>query len=142
MLGNNNLRTDLYCVHTYSYLFTYLVVSVGYVIVNNRQHFHGSCHCLSDLTNTSNFFSHLCTQCKKFSQIKTSQDSPGYVMSDYSMKLLTFFDLQLDAQNSYLFTYNTFIKILYMFRALPCSSSGGLHRNCIYAASGIVTVCR
>jgi hypothetical protein len=35
-------------------------------------------------------------------------------------------DLQLDAQNSYLFTYNTFIKILYMFRALPCSSSGGL----------------
>ena len=26
-----------------------------------------------------------------------------------------------------------------MFRALPCSSSGGLRRNCIYAASGIVT---
>ena len=51
-------------------------------------------------------------------------------------------DLQLDAQNSYLFTYNTFIKILYTFRALPCSSSGGLRRNCIYAASGIVTVCR
>jgi hypothetical protein len=51
-------------------------------------------------------------------------------------------DLQLDAQNSYLFTYNTLIKILYMFRALPCSSSGGLCRNCIYAASGIVTVCK
>jgi hypothetical protein len=33
---------------------------------------------------------------------------------------LTFIDLQLDAQNSYLFTYNTFIKIPYMFRALPC----------------------
>jgi hypothetical protein len=49
-------------------------------------------------------------------------------------------DLQLDAQNSYLFTYNTFIKLLYMFRALPCSSSGGLRRNCIYAASGIVTL--
>jgi hypothetical protein len=32
----------------------------------------------------------------------------------------------------YLFIYNTFIKILYMFRALPCSSSGGLRRNCIY----------
>jgi len=31
-------------------------------------------------------------------------------------------DLQLDAQNSYSFTYNIFIKILYMFRALPCSS--------------------
>ena len=53
---------------------------------------------------------------------------------------ITLFDLQLDAQNSYLFTYNTFIKILYMFRALPCSSSGGLRRNCIYAASGIVTL--
>jgi hypothetical protein len=55
---------------------------------------------------------------------------------------ITLVDLQLDAQNSYLFTYNTFIKILYMLLALPCSSSGGLRRNCIYAASGIVTVCR
>ena len=55
---------------------------------------------------------------------------------------LTLVDLQLDAQNSYLFTYNTFIKILYMFRALPCSSSGDLRRNCIYATSGIVTLCR
>jgi len=27
-----------------------------------------------------------------------------------------------------------------MFRALPCSSSGGLRRNCIYAASGIVNL--
>jgi hypothetical protein len=45
-------------------------------------------------------------------------------------------DLQLDAQNSYLFIYNIFIKIFYMFRALPCSSSGGLRRKCIYAASG------
>jgi len=26
-----------------------------------------------------------------------------------------------------------------MIRALPCSSSGGLRRNCIYAASGMVT---
>ena len=51
---------------------------------------------------------------------------------------ITLVDLHLDAQNSCLFTYNTFIKILYMFRALPCSSSGGLRRNCIYAASGIV----
>jgi hypothetical protein len=33
-------------------------------------------------------------------------------------------DFQLDAQNSYLFIYNAFLKILYMFRALPCSSSG------------------
>jgi hypothetical protein len=57
-------------------------------------------------------------------------------------KCITLVDLQLDAQNSNLFTYNTFIKILYMFRALPCSFSRGLRRNCIYAASGIVTVCR
>jgi hypothetical protein len=54
----------------------------------------------------------------------------------------TLVDLQLDTQNSYLFKHNTFIKILYMFRALPYSSSGGLRRNCIYAASGIVTLCR
>jgi len=53
--------------------------------------------------------------------------------------VLTMFDLQLDAQNSCLLAYNTFIKILYMFQALPCSSSGP-RRNCIYAASGIVTV--
>jgi len=53
---------------------------------------------------------------------------------------ITLVDLQLDAQNSYLFTYNTFITILYMFRALPWSFSGGLRRNCMYAASGIVTV--
>jgi len=52
---------------------------------------------------------------------------------------ITLTDLQLDAQNSYLFTYNTFIKILYMFRALPFSSSGGLCRNCIYAVSGIIS---
>ena len=56
------------------------------------------------------------------------------------LKIKTVIDLQLDVQNSYLFTYNTFIKILYMFRALPCSSSGGLRHNCIYAASGIVTL--
>jgi hypothetical protein len=58
------------------------------------------------------------------------------------ISLGTLVDLQLDAQNSYLFTYNTIVKILDMFRALPCSSSGGLRRNCIYAASGIVTVCK
>jgi len=29
-----------------------------------------------------------------------------------------------------------------MFRALPCPSLGGLRPNCIYAASGIVTLCR
>jgi hypothetical protein len=54
-------------------------------------------------------------------------------------RIITLVDLQLDAQNSYSFTYHTFIKILYMFRALPSSSSGGLRRNCVYATSGIVT---
>jgi hypothetical protein len=58
------------------------------------------------------------------------------------LRSITLPDLQLDAQTSDLFTYNTFIKILYVFRALPCSSSGGLRRSCIYAASGIVTVCK
>jgi hypothetical protein len=46
-------------------------------------------------------------------------------------RCITLVDFQLDARNSYLFIYNTFIKILYVFRALPCSSSGGLRRNCI-----------
>jgi len=55
---------------------------------------------------------------------------------------ITLVDFQLDTQNSNLFIYNTLIKILYMFRALPCSSSEGPRRNCIYAASGIVTLCR
>ena len=64
------------------------------------------------------------------------------IYSDLNTFTVTLVVLQLDAQNSYLFTYNTFIKILYMFRALPCSSSGGPRRDCIYAASGIVTVCR
>jgi len=54
---------------------------------------------------------------------------------------ITLVDFQLDAQNSYLFIYNRFIKILYMFRALPCSSSGGVRRNCVYVASGIVAIC-
>jgi len=48
---------------------------------------------------------------------------------------ITLFDLQLDAQHSYLYTYNAFIKIRYMFRALPCSSLGVLRRNCIYAVT-------
>ena len=58
----------------------------------------------------------------------------GRPSSDF-LECLSLVDLQLDAQNSYLFTYHTFIKILYVFRALPCSSSGGLRRNCMYAAS-------
>jgi len=45
---------------------------------------------------------------------------------------VTFVDFHLVAKNSYLFIYNTFIKILYMFRALPWSSLGGLRRNCMY----------
>jgi hypothetical protein len=64
----------------------------------------------------------------------------GDVFAHYQEHVTVFtalVDFHLDAQNSYLFIYNSFIKILYMFRALPCSSSGGLRRNCIYAASGI-----
>jgi len=37
-------------------------------------------------------------------------------------RTITLVNFQLGAQNSYLFIYNTFIKILYMFRALPCLS--------------------
>ena len=59
-----------------------------------------------------------------------------------NIKRITLVDVQLDEQNSYLITYNTFIKILYMFRALPCSSWRGLRCNYLYAASGIVTLCR
>jgi len=49
-------------------------------------------------------------------------------------RTITLINFQLDAQNSYLFIYNTFIKILDMFRALPCSSPGSLRRTrgCIY----------
>jgi hypothetical protein len=55
---------------------------------------------------------------------------------------ITLVDLQPDAQNSYLFKYNTFIKILYMFRALPSSSSGGLRRNCIYMQPLVSSLCK
>jgi hypothetical protein len=41
-----------------------------------------------------------------------------YIMLRYTILCYLWFDLQLDALNSCLFTYNTFIKILYMFRAL------------------------
>ena len=63
------------------------------------------------------------------------------IISLYNINCLTLVNFQLDAQNSYLFIYNTFIKIFYMFRALPCSFSGGLRSNCIYASPGIVTLC-
>jgi hypothetical protein len=67
--------------------------------------------------------------------INTLLYSTIYSLHDWLIvhRSMTLVDLQLDAQNSYLFTYNTFIKILYMFRALTCSSSG---------AFGIVTLCR
>ena len=90
------------------------------------------------------------TVCRWLSCSPVKKDYYYYYYYYYCLILLswkplsvTLVDLQLDAQNSYLFTYNIFIKILYMFRASPCSSSGRLRRNyCIYAASGIVTVCR
>ena len=89
-------------------------------------------------------------RCKKFSTAEISWRSViQHGMGDRTNGLddwltvhrsITLANFQLDAQNSYLFIYNTFIKILYMFRTLPCSSSGGLGRNWMYAVSGIVTV--
>jgi len=64
--------------------------------------------------------------------MRVTQIFPLFFRNSFSL-----FDLQLDAQ---ILIYLHII--LYMFRALPCSSSGGLRRNCIYAASGIVTLCR
>jgi hypothetical protein len=55
---------------------------------------------------------------------------------------ITLVEFQINAQNSYLFIYNTFIIVLYIFRPLPCLSSGGLCRKSIYSSSGIVTLCR
>jgi len=80
---------------------------------------------------------------KEHENFLKKQRAPSERLDDWLTvhRSTTFVVFQLDAQNSYLFRYNTFIKILYMFRALPCSSSGGLRRYCIYAASGIVTVC-
>ena len=62
-------------------------------------------------------------------QLVSGRDKYGN-MSDYLDDWLTVHhsitsvDLHLEARISCLFTYNTFIKILYMFRALSCSSSG------------------
>ena len=49
---------------------------------------------------------------------------------------ITLINDQLDAQR---LVYNTFISILYMFRATPCSSSGGQIIR-IKTASGIITL--
>jgi hypothetical protein len=79
------------------------------------------------------------TQCDKTSLWLTNSTYHNTMPINYTTywltvhRSITLVDLQLDAQNSCLFTYNTFIKILYMFRALPCSSSESLLRNCIYA---------
>ena len=83
-----------------------------------------------------------------FSSIDVVRQTTWSITRHYSckttteLKWMTLIDFQLDAQNSYLFIYHTFIKIFYMFRALDCSFSGVLRRNYIYAASGIVTLCR
>jgi len=52
---------------------------------------------------------------------------------------MTLVDFQLDAQNSDLFTYNTFIEILNMFQAVRCSSSGGL---IVYMQHLISSLCK
>jgi hypothetical protein len=78
-------------------------------------------------------------QTEQAATITVQQDLDDWLSVHSSITLV---DFQIDEQYSYLFTYNTFIKLLYMFRALSCSSLGDLCRNCTYAASGIVTVCR
>jgi hypothetical protein len=98
-------------------------------------------HIITQQCSSATFVS-LCFKChmKKFGvHFKNVNISILFNVEDPNCISLTLVDLQLDAQNSYSFTYDTFIKILYMLRALPCSSSG-LRRNCIYAASGIVTL--
>jgi len=89
--------------------------------------------------NTPHFPHTVCSYASNYYRRKQSLTVDDWLTVYRSIILV---DFQLGAQNSYLFTYSTFIKILYMFRALPCSSSGGLRRNYIYATSGIVTLCR
>jgi len=84
---------------------------------------------------------HILCECEALVSLRHT--NPGSFFLDLEdIRELALVDIQLDAQNSYLFTYNTFIKILYMFRALPRTSSGGLRRNCIHATSGIIILCR
>ena len=65
-----------------------------------------------------------------------------YMKGNVNCVKLTLVDFQLDAQNSYLFIYNTFIKILYMFQALPCSSSGGLDIDLLKICREMLETCR
>jgi hypothetical protein len=51
-------------------------------------------------------------------QISTKLDGSEFLETLSNKLKLPWFGLQLDALNSRLFTYNTFIKLLYMFRAL------------------------
>jgi len=77
------------------------------------------------------------TRKRRFTLHRPLFDDVDFALDDWLTvhRCITLVDFQLDVKKSYLFTYNTFIKILYMFRALPCSSSGGLRRNCVYAAT-------
>ena len=88
--------------------------------------------CSIELISAVYWRSHVVLLSVLSSQSHTRPPSFFCVKSKTWLKSLTLVNFQLDAQNSYLFIYNTFIKILYMFRALPCLSSGGLRLNCIY----------
>jgi hypothetical protein len=55
--------------------------------------------------------------------IQLQQSLDDWLTMHHSITLVNF---QLDSRILYLFIYNTFIKILYMFQAVRCSSSGGL----------------
>jgi hypothetical protein len=54
---------------------------------------------------------------------------------------ITLVDLQPDAQNSYLFTYNNLLKSS-VFQALPCSSSGGLYVVIVYMQPLVSSLCK
>ena len=92
----------------------------------------------------------LVTQCLRSTDLSIPTKVVALIMCEYMLNISPYLrtrqeisvNFQHDAQNSYLFIYKTFIKILYMFPALPCSSSGGIRRNCVYAASGMVILCR
>ena len=104
----------------------------------NTVHCSQKCNTISRTPYTQNQSSRLCVRWSQF--VNTSHQI--LMIGWPCIVVITLVDFQLDAQNSYLFTYNTFIRILYMFRALPCSSSGGLRRNCIYMQPLVSSLCK
>ena len=102
------LFMKLYCVHVLQRRYEHVLhsslmgtdlLSVMFILfIRNTKHSGVGCRCHLDLYNIQIFHRYKILQ-------QTTKTSPS----------LTLVNFQLDAQNSYLFTYNTFIKILYMF---------------------------